>query len=74
MLRLVIVAPTFVVVSWVVMIVLARRRPPALAKALATVLPACLRNYRSSPPSGLARSEKGESGVGARRPVGAVSD
>jgi len=32
--------------SWVVMIVLARRLPPGLAKDLATVLPACVTTAR----------------------------
>ena len=46
MLRLVIIAASFVVLSWVVMIVLARRLPPGLAKDLATVLPACVTTAR----------------------------
>ncbi len=33
-------------VSWVVMIILARRLPPGLAKDLATVLPACVTTAR----------------------------
>ena len=40
-LRWVFVAAIVVVSSWAVMIVLARRLPPGLAKDLATVLPAC---------------------------------
>ncbi len=34
------------ILSWVVMIVLARRLPPGLAKDLATVLPACVTTAR----------------------------
>jgi len=46
MLRLVIIGATVVVVSWVVMIGLARRLPPGLAKDLATILPACVTTAR----------------------------
>jgi uncharacterized membrane protein YkvA (DUF1232 family) len=35
-----------VLLSWIVMIVLARRLPPGLAKDLATVLPACVTTVR----------------------------
>lgn len=41
-LRLLLVALGAIVASWAVMIVLARRLPPGLAKDLATVLPACV--------------------------------
>lgn len=41
-----IIATILVVVSWVVMIVLAKRLPPGLAKDLATVLPACVTTAR----------------------------
>ena len=44
--RWLIIAVAFVVVSWIVMIVLARRLPPGLAKDLATVLPACVTTAR----------------------------
>ncbi len=46
MLRLLIVAAVVLAASWVVMIVLARRLPPGLAKDLATVLPACVTTAR----------------------------
>ena len=46
MLRWLIVAVVVVALSWVVMIVLARRLPPGLAKDLATVLPACVTTAR----------------------------
>ena len=46
MLRLLIIAAAVVAASWVVMIVLARRLPPGLAKDLATVLPACVTTAR----------------------------
>ena len=46
MLRLLIIAVTIIAASWVVMIVLARRLPPGLAKDLATVLPACVTTAR----------------------------
>jgi uncharacterized membrane protein YkvA (DUF1232 family) len=45
-LRLVIIAVGVVAVSWAVMIVLAKRLPPGLAKDLATVLPACVTTAR----------------------------
>jgi uncharacterized membrane protein YkvA (DUF1232 family) len=41
-LRWLLLAALVVALSWVVMIVLARRLPPGLAKDLATVLPACV--------------------------------
>jgi uncharacterized membrane protein YkvA (DUF1232 family) len=44
--RWMIIAAAVVVVSWFVMIVLARRLPPGLAKDLATVLPACATTAR----------------------------
>ncbi len=44
--RWVLVAAVVVVVSWAVMIVLARRLPAGLAKDLATVLPACVTTAR----------------------------
>jgi uncharacterized membrane protein YkvA (DUF1232 family) len=44
--RWLIIAVALVVVSWIVMIVLARRLPPGLAKDLATVLPACVTTAR----------------------------
>ncbi len=44
--RWLIIAVAFVVVSWMVMIILARRLPPGLAKDLATVLPACVTTAR----------------------------
>ena len=46
MMRLLIIAAIVVAASWVVMIVLARRLPPGLAKDLATVLPACMTTAR----------------------------
>lgn len=46
MLRWLIIALAVVAMSWVVMIVLARRLPPGLAKDLATVLPACVTTAR----------------------------
>ena len=42
MLRLLIIGAVILASSWLVMIVLARRLPPGLAKDLATVLPACV--------------------------------
>lgn len=45
-LRWLLVAVAVFVVSWSVMIVLARRLPPGLAKDLATVLPACVTTAR----------------------------
>jgi uncharacterized membrane protein YkvA (DUF1232 family) len=46
MVRWLIIAVVLVAVSWIVMIVLARRLPPGLAKDLATVLPACVTTAR----------------------------
>lgn len=46
MIRWVIIAAVLVALSWIVMIVLARRLPPGLAKDLATVLPACVTTAR----------------------------
>jgi uncharacterized membrane protein YkvA (DUF1232 family) len=40
-LRLLVIAFGVVVLSWVILVVLARRLPPGAAKDLATVLPAC---------------------------------
>jgi uncharacterized membrane protein YkvA (DUF1232 family) len=44
--RWLIIAVAVVAASWIVMIVLARRLPPGLAKDLATVLPACVTTAR----------------------------
>jgi len=44
--RWLIIAVALVALSWIVMIVLARRLPPGLAKDLATVLPACVTTAR----------------------------
>lgn len=41
-----ILAVALIVLSWVVMVVLARRLPPGLAKDLASVLPACVTTAR----------------------------
>ena len=41
-----IIATIAVVLSWMVMILLAKRLPPGLAKDLATVLPACVTTAR----------------------------
>lgn len=41
-----IIATIVIVLSWVLMILLARRLPPGLAKDLATVLPACVTTAR----------------------------
>jgi uncharacterized membrane protein YkvA (DUF1232 family) len=41
-----VVAAIAIAVSWVMMIVLARRLPPGLAKDLASVLPACVTTAR----------------------------
>lgn len=41
-----IITSIVIVLSWVVMIVLAKRLPPGLAKDLATVLPACVTTAR----------------------------
>ena len=46
LLRWVLIAVAVVAASWIVMIVLARRLPPGLAKDLATVLPACVTTAR----------------------------
>jgi uncharacterized membrane protein YkvA (DUF1232 family) len=46
MLPWLLVAVALVPVAWLVMIVLARRLPPGLAKDLATVLPACVTTAR----------------------------
>lgn len=45
-LRLLMIAAFVVAGSWLMMIVLARRLPPGLAKDLATVLPACVTTAR----------------------------
>ena len=45
-LRWILIAVAVLAVSWVVMIILARRLPPGLAKDLATVLPACVTTAR----------------------------
>ena len=45
-LRWLLLAALVVALSWAVMIVLARRLPPGLAKDLATVLPACVTTAR----------------------------
>jgi uncharacterized membrane protein YkvA (DUF1232 family) len=44
--RWLIIAAAVIAVSWIVMIVLARRLPPGLAKDLASVLPACVTTAR----------------------------
>lgn len=41
-----IIAAVVIALSWVVMILLAKRLPPGLAKDLATVLPACVTTAR----------------------------
>lgn len=46
LLRLILIAVAVVAASWIMMIVLARRLPPGLAKDLATVLPACVTTAR----------------------------
>lgn len=46
MLRWILIAVGVLVLTWVVMIVLAKRLPPGLAKDLATVLPACVTTAR----------------------------
>jgi uncharacterized membrane protein YkvA (DUF1232 family) len=46
LLRWVVVAVVVIALSWLVMIVLAKRLPPGLAKDLATVLPACVTTAR----------------------------
>jgi uncharacterized membrane protein YkvA (DUF1232 family) len=45
-LRLIFLSAAVIAASWVVMIVLARRLPPGLAKDLTTVLPACVTTVR----------------------------
>jgi uncharacterized membrane protein YkvA (DUF1232 family) len=45
-LQLILVAVGIVVATWVLMIVLAKRLPPGVAKDLATVLPACATTAR----------------------------
>jgi uncharacterized membrane protein YkvA (DUF1232 family) len=45
-LRWVVMALLLITISWLVMIVLAKRLPPGLAKDLATVLPACVTTAR----------------------------
>lgn len=45
-LRLLVIATGIVLGSWLVMIVLARRLPPGLARDLASVLPACVTTAR----------------------------
>ena len=44
--RWLIIAVVLVALSWIAMILLARRLPPGLAKDLATVLPACVTTAR----------------------------
>ena len=46
LLRSVVVAVVVIAISWLVMIILAKRLPPGLAKDLATVLPACVTTAR----------------------------
>src|SRR3954454_20911951 len=46
LLRWIVVAVVVIAISWLVMIVLAKRLPPGLAKDLATVLPACVTTAR----------------------------
>ena len=45
-LRIVLVAMAVLVLTWLLMIVLAKRLPPGVAKDLATVLPACVTTCR----------------------------
>lgn len=45
-LRWVVIAVLLLIASWGLMIILARRLPPGLAKDLATVLPACVTTAR----------------------------
>lgn len=47
MVRWLLVAAIIIVLSWAVMIVLAKRLPPGSAKDLATVLPACVTTVRT---------------------------
>jgi uncharacterized membrane protein YkvA (DUF1232 family) len=44
--RLLLIGAGLVVLSWAVLVVLARRLPPGTAKDLATVLPACVTTVR----------------------------
>lgn len=44
--RLILLSAGVIAASWLLMIVLARRLPPGLAKDLATVLPACVTTVR----------------------------
>ena len=44
--RWLVIAVAVVAVSWIVMLALARRLPPGLAKDLATLLPACVTTAR----------------------------
>lgn len=44
--RLIVIAAIVVVASWIVLIVLARRLPPGLARELARFLPACATTMR----------------------------
>jgi hypothetical protein len=44
--RLLVLGGAVVIVSWVILVVLARRLPPGTAKDLATVLPACATTAR----------------------------
>ena len=46
MIRLLLIGAGLVVLSWAVLVVLARRLPPGTAKDLATVLPACVTTVR----------------------------
>ena len=46
LLHWVVIGAIVIAVSWVVMIVLAKRLPPGLAKDLASVLPACVTTAR----------------------------
>jgi uncharacterized membrane protein YkvA (DUF1232 family) len=46
LIRLLVIAGTVIVASWLLLLVLARRLPPGAAKDLATVLPACATTAR----------------------------
>ncbi len=46
MLRLLVIGLAVLILTWLVMIVLAKRLPPGAAKDLATVLPACVTTCR----------------------------
>jgi uncharacterized membrane protein YkvA (DUF1232 family) len=46
MIRLLLLAVALILMSWVVLVLLARRLPPGVAKDLATVLPACVTTAR----------------------------